>query len=92
MLRDPRKLATILNEGSLARLGAEAQRRRELTEAVRRHLATPEADHLVSAATNDAGELIIVMDSPAWAARLRYTTPTLPYPRVIVKVLPPGAR
>jgi hypothetical protein len=91
MPHDPRKLAQILTDGALGRLGAEAQRRRELTAAIRRQLATPEAEHLVSAATNGAGDLVLVVDSPAWAARIRYATTALPYPRVIVKVRPPGA-
>jgi len=91
MQDDPRKLAEILSAGALARLGREAQRRRATTEEIRRQLATPERDHLVSAATNDAGELVLVMDSPVWAARMRYASAALPYPRIVVKVQPPGA-
>jgi hypothetical protein len=30
------------------------------------------------------------MDSPSWAARVRYCTAALPYERVIVKVQPRG--
>jgi hypothetical protein len=88
---DPRKLTDILGEGALGRLGREAQRRRATTAQIRRQLATPEAEHLVSAATNDAGELVLVMDSPAWAARVRYACTAWPYSRIIVKVQPPGA-
>lgn len=91
MQNDPRKLAEILNVGPLARLGAEAERRRATTDEVRRHLATPEREHLVSATTTAAGELVLVMDSPAWAARMRYASAALPYAKVLVRVRPPGA-
>jgi hypothetical protein len=88
--KDPRLVADILRTGALAKLGAEAERRRETTAMIRRHLATDEADHLVSATIGDSGELVLVMDSPSWAARMRYRTGALPYERVIVKVLPRG--
>ena len=91
MDRDPRKLAEILGQGALARLGQEAQHRRTTTAEIRRQLATPEAEHLVSATINAAGELVLVMDSPAWAARVRYACAQLPHARIIVKVQPPGA-
>jgi hypothetical protein len=87
---DPRSIAEVLRSGALGELGREAERRREMTAQVCRHLPTPEASHLVSAATNDAGELVIVMDSPSWAARVRYFTAALPHERVIVKVQPRG--
>jgi Dna[CI] antecedent, DciA len=94
--KDPRLVADILRTGALAKLGAEAERRRETTAMIRRHLAThlatDEADHLVSATIGDSGELVLVMDSPSWAARMRYRTAALPYERVIVKVLPRGGR
>jgi len=53
-------------------------------------LPAEEAAHLVSAATNEAGELVIVMDSPSWAARVRYAVENLPNTRVRIKVVPPG--
>jgi hypothetical protein len=44
----------------------------------------------VSAATNEQGELVLVMDTPSWAARLRYCIDALPNARVRIKVLPRG--
>jgi len=57
---------------------------------IRKLLPAEEAAHLVSAATNDAGELVIVMDSPSWAARVRYAVENLPNARVRIKVVPRG--
>jgi hypothetical protein len=90
MSNDTRSVADVLSSGALAELGREAQRRRETTAETCRHLPTPEATHVVSAVTNDAGDLVIVMDSPSWAARVRYCTAALPYERVIIKVQPRG--
>lgn len=89
MAKDPRKLGDLLREGALARLGREAEERRETTAQIRRQLPTVEADHLVSATFNTDGELVLVMDSPAWAARVRYgSAGSLGAARVIVKVRP----
>jgi hypothetical protein len=60
------------------------------TVEIRKLLPADEADHLVSAATNDFGELVLVMDSPSWAARVRYCLGPLPNPKVRIKVLPRG--
>ena len=69
--RDPRSLADCLADGPLGALAREAERRRLATEDIRKLLPADEATHLVSAATNDRGELVLVMDSPSWAARVR---------------------
>jgi hypothetical protein len=61
------------------------------TATVRGLLPAEEAAHLVNAATNDAGELVVVMDSPAWAARVRYCLDSLPSKKVRISVLPRGA-
>jgi hypothetical protein len=53
-------------------------------------LPAEEAAHVVSAATNDAGELVLVMDTPSWAARVRYCLSTLPSAAVKIKVVPRG--
>jgi hypothetical protein len=90
MSKEPRRLADWLTEGSLGALAREAERRRSATNEIRSRLPAEEAAHLVSAATNDAGELVIVMDSPSWAARVRYALENLPNPRVRIKVVPPG--
>jgi hypothetical protein len=87
---EPRHLAELLRHGSLAELAREAERRRMETASVRRMLPAEEAAHLVNAATNDAGELILLMDSPAWAARVRYCLGSLPNKRVRIGVSPRG--
>jgi hypothetical protein len=90
MSNEPRRLADWLTEGSLGALAREAERRRSATEEIRKRLPAEEATHLVSAATNDAGELVLVMDSPSWAARVRYALENLPNARVRIKVVPRG--
>ena len=85
---DPQRLSELLRRGSLAELAREAERRRMETASVRRLLPAEEALHLVNAATNDAGELVLVMDSPAWAARVRYCLGALPSRKVRISVLP----
>ncbi len=90
MSKEPRPLSDLLTHGSLAGLAREAERRRETTAAVKRLLPPEEASHLVSAATNAAGELVLVMDAPAWAARVRYCVDKLPSAPVRIRVLPRG--
>jgi hypothetical protein len=90
MSNEPRRLADWLAEGPLGELAREAERRRSATAEIRGLLPAEEATHLVSAATNDAGELVIVMDSPSWAARVRYAVDNLPNARVRIKVVPRG--
>ena len=89
-MSDPRKLADVIGLGSLAELAREAERRNLETAAIRRLLPPEEAEHLVSAATNAAGELVLVMDAPVWAARARYCAASLPNARVRIKVAPGG--
>ncbi len=88
--RDPRSLADCIANGPLGALAREADRRRLATEDIRKLLPTDEATHLVSAATDSAGELVLVMDSPSWAARVRYSIEKLPTARVRIKVVPRG--
>lgn len=42
----------------------------------------------MSAATDEAGDLVLVMDTPSWAARVRYCVSALPHARVKIRVLP----
>jgi hypothetical protein len=79
-----------LADGPLGALAREAERRRLATEDLRKLLPADEAPHLVSAATDSDGELVIVMDSPSWAARVRYSIPSGLGARVRIKVLPRG--
>jgi hypothetical protein len=90
MADEPRHLSELLGQGSVARLQREAERRRLETAKIRRLLPAEEGAHLVSAATNDAGELILVMDTPSWAARVRYCVGALPNSAVKIRVLPRG--
>jgi hypothetical protein len=60
------------------------------TARVRKLLPAEEAAHVVSAATNEAGELVLVMDTPRWAARVRYCLRSLPGSDVKIRVLPRG--
>ena len=60
------------------------------TARVRTLLPAEEAAHVVSAATNEAGELVLVMDTPSWAARVRYCLRALPSTEVRIRVFPRG--
>lgn len=90
MADEPKKLADVLATGSLAALQRESERRRLATIEIRKLLPAEEAAHLVSASTNSAGELVLVMDTPSWAARMRYCVTNLPNQRVRIRVLPRG--
>ena len=84
----PRHLSELLNAGPLSRVLRESERRRLETARIRKLLPTEEAAHVVSAATNEAGELVLVMDSPSWAARVRYCLSALPSGGVRIRVVP----
>lgn len=88
--RDARHLSELVADGPLARLVREAERRRLETARVRGLLPAEESAHVVSATTDEAGDLVLVMDTPAWAARVRYCTGALPHARVKIRVLPRG--
>lgn len=88
MADEPKHLSELLATGSIRRLQREAERRRTETVAVRALLPAEEASHLVSAATNEAGELVLVMDTPSWAARMRFCIGSLPTQRVKIRVAP----
>jgi hypothetical protein len=90
MTNEPRRLGDYLTDGPLADLVRESGRRRLETDAIRKLLPPDEAAPLVSATTESSGELVLVMDSPSWAARARYCVGALPNPRVRIKVLPRG--
>ena len=90
MGNDPKPLSELLTSGALGNLTREAERRRSETVEIRKQLPADEGAHLVSAATNAAGELVLVMDSPSWAARVRYCVAGLPTTNVRIKVQPRG--
>jgi len=86
--RRPTSLADLLAGGKLARLGAEARRRRDLTERIRALLPVDAAPHLVTASTLSTGELVLTMDASVWAARVRYLADELGAEQLKVKVRP----
>jgi hypothetical protein len=88
MNRDPRHMSELIRQGPLAELVREVERRKTETARVRALLPAEEAAHVVSATTNESGELVLVMDTPAWAARARYAVSALPHARVKVRVVP----
>ena len=90
MSDEPRRLSELLAEGPLSHLLREADRRRSETDRIKALLPAEERAHLVSATTDAAGELVLVMDSPAWAARVRYCLRTLPNAKTRIRVLPHG--
>jgi hypothetical protein len=87
---EPRHLSEFLGSGQVARLMREAERRRMETVRIRSLLPSEEAAHLVSASTSETGELVLVMDTPTWAARVRYCVAGLPNADVKIRVLPRG--
>lgn len=89
MADEPRHLSELLSrDGPLQRLLREAECRRMETARIRALLPAEESAHLVSATTEQSGELLLVMDSPAWAARVRYCVPSLPHGRIKIRVVP----
>ncbi len=86
----PRSIGDLLRGGDISRLKAEATARRELADRVRAALPEPEAQHVVGAHFDDSGQLVIGMDSAAWAARVRYSTPKLLGASIRVRVAVPG--
>ena len=90
MSDEPRHLSELLGQGSVARILRESERRRTETTRIRSLLPAEEAAHLVSATTNESGELVLVMDTPSWAARVRYCVSALPCAAVKIRVLPRG--
>jgi hypothetical protein len=84
----PATMSELLSSGELGALTREAERRRGITARVRAQLPPEEADHLVSATTTAEGELILVMDSALWAARVRYRAQELGAQQLRVRVVP----
>ena len=61
----------LLHSGSLGRLGRQAAQLAEATRILREFLDPPLAEHASVAAVREPN-LVVVVDSPVWAARLRY--------------------
>jgi hypothetical protein len=90
MSRGPRPIGELLRTGNISNIKAEAKARRELAARVRSELPAAEAAHVVGAHVDDAGCLVVGMDSAAWAARLRYSATVLLGKPLRVKVTAPG--
>jgi hypothetical protein len=86
--KEPTAVADLMSRGRLGDLAREAQRRRAVADRVRAQLPPEEAEHLVGASTTETGELVLVMDSPVWAARVRYRAEELGAKQLRVKVVP----
>lgn len=84
----PKTLADLLGTGTLQDLTEKSRQHRELTAEIRAALPAEEADHLVLAQLDSQGNLILTMDSAAWAARVRYRAGRLGRRHLKVKVLP----
>ena len=89
-LKRPRAIGDLLLSGDIASLGAEARERRELAASVRAELPESERAHVVSAHIDDEGRLVVAVDSPAWAARLRHSHDRLLDREVRVRVAVPA--
>jgi len=87
---DPRSLAQLLGTGDLAKIADEAEKRLHTTARIRALLPPDEAEHLVSANFNGQDELVVAMDSAAWAAKVRYRQLQLGATRLRVRVVPGG--
>tara|TARA_B100001142_G_scaffold224332_1_gene222460 strand:- start:177 stop:458 length:282 start_codon:yes stop_codon:yes gene_type:complete len=86
--KSPKSIAELFKNGQLEKLALEAESQRNLTDRIRKMLPSEEAIHLVNVSTDKEGELILVMDSPAWAARVRYHAKILDRDHITVKVVP----
>jgi len=72
MARGPKKLPGILQSSKIARgLLSQAQDLQLLLTRVRKHLPPPLESHCRAALVKNR-QLILFMDSPTWASRLRY--------------------
>jgi hypothetical protein len=87
----PRRIGDLLQFGDIGRLRAEAAERRELAGQGRAALPSHEAAHIASAHLNTDGQIVVGVDSAAWAARLRYSTQELLGKPIRVQVAAPGA-
>jgi hypothetical protein len=72
---DPKSLQKLLNpnnDGGLGDVIRRAKEMGELASTLSAALPADLADGIVAANIRDGGELVVVCESPAWAARLRF--------------------
>lgn len=75
-----KSLENLLKPSQNGDLGSIVRRARdmgELATALSRSLPTEEAGSIVAANVREDGELVVLCQSPAWAARLRFASDTL---------------
>ncbi len=73
-------LQNLLSSGDsngLSKLVKKARNMGELTHILQSALDTDLASSLVAANVRNSGELVVICESPAWAARLRYEADAL---------------
>ena len=87
--KGPRSIGELLKSGDIARLQAEAAERRSCAQRVRALLPEAEAGHVVNAHIDEEGQLVVAMDSGAWASRVRYLASELGGRPLRVRVAPP---
>ncbi len=86
--KSPTSLGELLNRGRLGDLVRKAGERRDFAAEIKARLPAEEAEHLVAASRAEDGALVLVMDSPAWAARVRYRAAELGAGPLRIKVVP----
>jgi hypothetical protein len=75
-----KSLENLLNPSKNGELGSIVRRARdmgELAAALARSLPPDEGASIVAANVRENGELVVLCQSPAWAARLRFASDTL---------------
>lgn len=75
-MSDPLKPLLSTPLPSLDRLAKKAAEAAGLGEIVRRELPDPLGEHVIGAARRDE-DLVVIVDSAAWSARVRYAGPKL---------------
>jgi hypothetical protein len=86
----PRSVGDLLQSGDISRIRNEARERRSLLARVRAELPEAEAAHVVSASLDADNQLVVGVDSAAWAAKLRYERDSLLGRELRVRVVMPG--
>jgi hypothetical protein len=76
--REPKQLKDLLSGGDLSQLVERAREAGELDARVRALLPEGLGSHVTGAAFHEAdGEVVVLVDSSAWASRIRFHAPEL---------------
>ncbi|MBH97109.1 MAG: hypothetical protein CMM56_01515 [Rhodospirillaceae bacterium] len=87
-MNNPKPIAESFKKGQLKELLINVEHQRSLTKSIKKTLPSELAKHLMNASINEKGELVLIMDSPVWAARVRYYTKVMGDRRVMIKTIP----